>query len=200
MQLGAIPTAPFFPYMDRSGAWHNASLCTCGNECSCNELCEVVLEGPVAGIVEVSFGDVIDPSAYRLDFVGEQARLVRIDGGCWPECQDLRASCGEEGAFCVIYEKGVPLTTSGIMAHSELVCELVKACIPNCKCRVPTNVVRKTRSGLSIEFDVSDSWVRSLPLVDAWLRTVNPNRLMKPLRVMSPDARGLRRTADSGSS
>jgi hypothetical protein len=152
----------------------------------------VTLDGPVAGVVEVSV-DGVFVTDWRLHRRGERALLVRTDGSCWPECQDLSADCGEPGAFCVTYLKGLPLTQVAIMAHSELTCELVKACIPGCDCRLPRNVQSKTRQGISITFDTEQTWIRALPTVAAWLDSVNPNKLQSPMRVMSPDARGQRR-------
>src|SRR5688572_26741655 len=40
------------PYKDADGAWRNLSACGCVEDCSCTELCEVVLPGPVASVTE----------------------------------------------------------------------------------------------------------------------------------------------------
>ncbi|GAA3786672.1 hypothetical protein GCM10022226_00990 [Sphaerisporangium flaviroseum] len=68
--------------------------------------------------------------------------LTRVDGGCWPDCSDMTAPCGEAGAFCVTYRTGLVLDEDAIAAVSELTCQLVLACLPpgtkGCDtCRLP---------------------------------------------------------------
>lgn len=84
---------PWIPYLGRDGKWRSASVCGCSNDCSCGELCEVRLEGPALDVVSVTIGgETLDPVAYRVD---ASNLLVRTDGGCWPDCQDMAAPCGE---------------------------------------------------------------------------------------------------------
>src|SRR5688572_18073040 len=67
------------PYRDAYGAWRNLAACGCIEDCSCVELIEVVLPGPVASIVEVTVGtEVAESDDYRLDIVGGQYRLLRL--------------------------------------------------------------------------------------------------------------------------
>lgn len=176
-----------FPYKDADGAWHNFNPCGCRELCSCTALCEVVLPGPVAEITEVFDGEVLAEDSYRLDKVGDEYRLLRVDGSCWPECQDFTVACGEVGAFCVTYMKGIALDNLGVAANSQLTCELVKSCLPNCPCLLPKNVAAVTRRGVAITFDTAKPWLRALPMVAAWLDAVNPNGLMSGSSVWSPD-------------
>lgn len=179
---------PFTPYKGADGAWRNIG-CGCIDDCSCVALSEIVLPGPVASIVSVFDGaeELEEGINFRLDTVGGQWRLVRVDGGAWPECSDMTAECGTAGAFCVTYEQGIEVDALGTQAVTQLACQLIRACIPGCKCDLPKNVQSVVRRGVAITFDNSSSWIRSLPLVDQWLTAVNPNGLMSASSAWSPD-------------
>jgi len=155
------------------------------------------LDGPVQEIVEVTLGDlVVPPEAYRVD---NHRELVRTDGVCWPRCPDLHAACGEDGAFCVTYTRGLPLDDAAMWAYSIYACELVKACTPGASgCRLPKRVQNVTREGVTMTFvdtmDYLDNGRTGLPEVDQWLAAVNPYGLRQRSRVLSPDHRVPRRT------
>lgn len=175
------------PYRGPDGEWRNFATCGCHGDCSCLELCEIVLDGPADSVTEVIVdGEVLDPETYRLDLVGAEWRLLRVDGDCWPACQIIQATCGDPGSFCVTYLKGVALDELALAAHAELTCELVKACT-NCQCRIPKNVATLVRQGVSITFDTTLPWIHSLPMVAIWLNAVNPKRLPQASTVWSPD-------------
>ncbi|MBC9729260.1 hypothetical protein [Streptomyces sp. TRM68367] len=189
-QAGAS-TGGWIPYIGTDGAWRNASVCGCKSDCSCGELCEVRLEGPVHDIMAVELdGQTLPADAYRVDAGG---LLVRTDGGCWPDCQDMAAPCGEPGTFCVTYRIGMPLDEAAIAAFSELVCHYLKGCGGGCGCKASSNknLTRVQRQGVELEFadpTLLYSEMRTgLPLVDAWLVSVNPYRQTSPSRVYSPD-------------
>lgn len=188
---------PWVPYIDAGGTWRNASVCGCRSDCSCSELCEVRLLGPVYDIVKVQDGvDVLPPEAYRVD---NGSLMVRTDGKCWPDCQDMAAPCGTAGTLCVTYRTGLRLDESAIAAVSELTCHYLKGCGgDSCGCRVNQNLHRVRRQGVDIE-PPSPTLIYSegrtgLPLVDAWLASVNPNRLTSASRVYSVDYRPPRTT------
>lgn len=186
------------PYIGVGGGWFNAT-CGCSSDCSCGELCEVRLEGPVYDIVEVwDNGELLVPDQYRLDRTDRGLMLVRTDGGCWPSCQDMAAECDQPGAFAVTYRLGLPLDATAIAAVSELTCEFVKACTEGCDCRLPGNVRRVVRQGVTVEMaDPTTIFAENrtgLPLVDLWLDTVNPNRLPAPPRVRGTNVTRPRRT------
>lgn len=186
---------PWWPYKDADGAWQNFATCGCVEVCSCVELCEVVLPGPVSEIVEVLVdGGVIPEDEYRLDLVNGEYRLLRTNDDCWPSCSDPRAACDAVGSFCVTYMKGIALDNLGIAANSQLTCELVKSCLPNCPCLLPKNVAAVTRRGVAITFDTAKPWLRALPMVAAWLDSVNPNGLISGSSVWSPDLPPVRET------
>lgn len=189
-QAGYASTGGWVPYIGVDGLWRNASLCGCKSGCSCGELCEVRLEGPVYDVTEVDVdGEVLVPEAYRVDAPG---RLVRTDGECWPTCQRLDLPPGEEGTFTVTYRWGLPLDEAAIAAVSELTCHLMKGCNPgSCGCKANPRATRITRQGFEMEMPdptlIYSEGRTGLPLTDLWLATVNPYRQTSPSRVYSPD-------------
>lgn len=193
------------PYMDASGTWRNASICGCVSDCSCTELCEITLDGPVYDIIDVIDGEETltrpDPEQgvigdYRVDAPN---LLVRTDGGCWPDCQDLAAPAGVEGTLTVIYRTGLALDEAALAAVSELACHYLKGCGGGsaCGCKANPNVTRLQRQGVQMEMAdptiIYSEGRTGLPTADAWLAAVNPHRLSSPSRVWSPDYRRPRR-------
>ncbi|WP_405961299.1 hypothetical protein OG235_37195 [Streptomyces sp. NBC_00024] len=185
-----VGTGPWIPYIGVDGIWRNASTCGCKSDCSCGELCEVYLPGPVYDVVEVDVdGEVLVPEAYRVDAAGQ---LVRVGGGCWPTCQDMAEPSGAPGTFTVTYRWGLPLDDAAVAAVSELTCHLLKGCSPgSCGCKANRNLSRVTRQG--VELEMTDPTVlfsqgrTGLPVVDLWLAVVNPYQMTSPSRVYSPD-------------
>ncbi|WP_432001627.1 hypothetical protein [Streptomyces sioyaensis] len=196
---------PWVPYMGVDGQWRNANPCRCTTDCSCGELCEVYLPGPVYDIVSVDVGgaELVPPALdtgvlgdYRVDAPGQ---LVRTDGECWPECQDMAAPARTPGTFTVTYRTGLQLDEAAIAAVSELTCHYIKGCGGgSCGCKSNRNVTRISRQGLDME--MADPTViysegrTGLPMADAWLAAVNPGRLASASRVYSPDFRRPRLT------
>lgn len=190
--IGWGTAGPWIPYIGIDGAWRNASVCGCSSDCSCGELCEIHLEGPVYDIVSVQEGAVIlPPAAYRVD---NPNMLVRTDGACWPDCQDMSAPPGAENTLTVTYRTGLALDEFAIAAVSEMTCHLIKGCLPgSCGCNANPNVTRRTRQGVQIETSdptlIYSEGRTGLPLVDAWLLAVNPYHQHSPSRVYSVDHR-----------
>lgn len=186
-----ITSGPWVPYIGVDGQWRNASLCGCTSDCSCGELCEVYLPGPVYDVVSVQIdGQALPPGSYRVDAPG---KLVRTDDGCWPSCQDMAAAPGEPGTFVVTYRWGLPLDEAAIAAVSELTCHLMKGCGGgSCGCKAtPRGATRFVRQGVELDFGdptlIYKEGRTGLPFADLWLSAVNPYRLTSPSRVYSPD-------------
>lgn len=195
---GVATAGGWVPYIGADGVWRNASVCGCSSSCSCTELCEVQLVGPVYDIVEILVdGEALVPEAYRVDSANV---LVRTDGECWPECQDMAAPCGAPGTVCVTYRAGLLLDESATAAVSALACHLLQGCKPgSCGCSATArNVTRIQRQGVDMEMAdpllLYTEGLTGIPVADAWLMSVNPGRLSSPSRVYSPDYRPPRRT------
>lgn len=186
-----VGTGPWIPYIDATGAWRNASVCGCKSDCSCGELCEVYLPGPVYDVVSVDIdGELLPPEAYRVDGPG---RLVQVGGGCWPECQDMAEPPGTPGTFTVTYRWGLPLDDAAVAAVSELACHFLKGCAPggSCGCKANRNLTRVARQGMEMELAdptlIYSEGRTGLPVADMWLAAVNPYRMTSASRVYSPD-------------
>lgn len=182
------------PWID-NGIWRN---CGCAGGCTCSARCEVRLAGPVIEIESVVIdGLVLDPSAYRLDWVKTLPVLVRTDGECWPECQDMNADITETGSFAIVYRYGVTVPMAGRLAAGMLAGEFAKACV-GADCVLPQQLSSLTRNGIQVEVvDPSaflDNGLTGVASVDLWVRTVNPQRKAQRSRVYSSDMTGPRVT------
>ncbi|MFJ9029814.1 hypothetical protein ACIRQP_15025 [Streptomyces sp. NPDC102274] len=174
------------PYIDGAGAWRN---CTCAGTCSCRARCEVPLPGPVEAVDEVRVdGLVLDPSAYRVD---NGSLLVRTDGECWPQCQDMGLPVTAEGAFAVTYRRGLPLPPAGQIAAGELACEFAKACAGDSSCALPQQLQSLSRQGINVQVvdpqAVLSEGMTGIANVDLWIRSVNPSGKRQRSRVHSLD-------------
>lgn len=192
-------TGPFIPYM-ADGRMYNASMCGCHSTCHCGpELCEVYLPGPIYDIVSVDIGGaVVDPATYSiLDgqyLVRSSATPLDASGGvCWPSCQDMSLPPGQPGTFTVTYRTGLPLTALGVAALSELVAHYIRGC-NGCGCGATQNrnLASLQRQGVNLEFidpqQVLADGRTGIEIVDQFIFAVNPSRLPRQLRVVSPDS------------
>lgn len=182
------------PYID-SGAWRN---CTCDGGCSCRASCEVPFPSSVAHVVSVSVDGVfLDPSAFRLDSYRGVPQLVRTDGECWPQCQDMDTGIEDVGSFVITYKPGKTLPLAGRMAAGELACDFAKACVGQ-DCSLPQQLASLSRNGVEVQVvdptALLEDGLTGLANVDRWIRAVNPARKAARARVYSPDIAGPRFT------
>lgn len=180
------------PWID-AGVWRN---CGCAGGCSCSAPCEIAIPGPVAAIDEVRVdGVILDPSAYRLDSLRGIQVLVRTDGECWPDCQDMAADIDEPGTFAVTYQRGRNVPRAGQLAAGELAGEFAKACQGG-DCALPQQLASLSRNGVEVQVvnptDVLENGLTGIANVDLWIRAVNPYRKPARSRVGSPDIAGPR--------
>lgn len=180
------------PWID-NGLWRN---CGCAGGCSCSARCEVALPGPVVTIDEVQVDGITLPvDAYRLDHVRSIPVLVRIDGECWPECQDMDAGIDEPGSFAITYQRGTAVPHAGTLAAGQLAGEFAKACQGG-DCVLPQQLASLTRNGVEVQVvdpaSLLEDGLTGIANVDLWIRAVNPARRPMRSRVMSPDIPGPR--------
>lgn len=172
-----------------SGRWVNA-VCGCGvQDCSCSTVCEVVLPGPVGFVESVQIGtEVLPESWYRVDGGNRLVWTGPDVADCWPLCQDMSGALGDENTFFVTYLNALPVDGLASYAAGVLACEFAKACT-GAKCRLPAGVSAVVRQGVAftITSNAFDGARTGILEVDAWLRSVNPNSLVQPSRVWSPD-------------
>lgn len=172
-----------------NGQWYNFGCGCSADDCDCSTVCEVVLPGEVASIDSVMVdGATLDPSAYRVD---NSNRLVRIDGACWPLCQNMTAGTDQPDTFAVTYTPGVALDAWGKTALGTLACEYARAACGNRKCRLPANVTQVTRQGVTLDLTQNPfpGGLTGIREVDTYVRRYNPYALTAPSVVWSPDVR-----------
>jgi len=180
------------PWID-NGIWRN---CGCNGGCSCRASCEVPFPDSVAAVMEVRVdGLVIDPGAYRMDSYRGVPTLVRVDGLCWPQCQDMDAMDDEAGSFVITYQPGRPLPLAGQIAAGELACEFAKACAGG-DCRLPSQLASLSRNGIEVQvadpLTFFENGLTGISNVDLFIRAVNPTRKAQRSRVLSSDKPGPR--------
>lgn len=187
---GGLPW--IIPYID-SGVWRN---CHCSGGCSCSARCEVPFPGPVASVEEVLIdGVALDPTAYRLDYHRGVPVLVRTDGECWPQCQDMELGPEDVGAFTIVYRPGAALPKAGEIAAGLLACEFAKACAGQ-DCALPQQLSSLSRNGIEVTVvdptTLLEDGRTGIANVDLWIKTVNPFRRPRSSTVWTPDRPGPR--------
>lgn len=173
------------PYLF-AGVWRN---CGCGSGCCCRPRCAVALRGPVYSVSEITVGeDVIPPESYRVDVTEGTYWLVRLDGVCWPTCQDFQANPDEAGSFVVSYEIGREVPEALLVAAAILACEYATG-MTGGVCRLPGRMTSLQRQGVTVEVEpVSpEEGLTGIPEVDAVVLALNPNRRTRPPVLLSPD-------------
>lgn len=176
----------FSPHIS-GGKWFNSCGCRKSGDCSCAALSEVLLPGPVGGVVSVVVdGITLPPTSYRVD---NGNRLVRLNGEQWPACQDQSLPANAVGAFVVTYYRGSAPSTMTKHAAGLLAAEFYQACAGS-DCRLPDNVTSIARQGVSYELEPSDfpDGVTGIRAVDALIRIYNPHKRKGVTRIASPDA------------
>jgi len=144
------------------------------------------MPGPVAGILQVAFDGVALPlDAFRVDNLH---RIVRVDGACWPSCQNMNAPLTEPGTLGITYIPGIVPDSSGLWAAGVLACEFSKAC-SGLKCRLPASVTTISRQGVSMTMSQQlwEGGKTGIREVDAYLMAINPHAHLIPPMVWSPD-------------
>lgn len=195
-EYGTYPRPLFF-----NGVWYNL---TCGNgcadgNCSCSFVSEALLPEPVVSVESVKVdGVILSPAAYRVD---DYRRLVRVDGGQWPVCNDLNRADTEVGTWSVTVSFGEAVPTLGQLAMGELACQLARLIAGNEDCELPQPVQQLIRQGVTMNFldptkVFSDGKV-GLYLSDLFISSVNPAGLTSRSEIFDIDSSSYRITGTS---
>lgn len=185
-EINSWPRPVFF-----NGNWYNMTCGNCGDNCSCTRVEEVLLPGPISSIDQVKVDGVVLTAGvdYRLD---DWRKLIRLDGGIWPICNDLNLADTEVGTWSVTATWGTPVPTLGRLAVGELALQFIYACLGMDCCILPQTVQQLTRQGVSIEFLdpqlVFDSNRVGLQMSDMFISTYNPDSLRAPSMVYNIDS------------
>jgi len=170
-----------------AGRWFNAG---CSTACCGTSACAIVLAGPVAAVDEVRMdGELVPASAYRVDIASGAYLLVRVDGACWPVCQNFTAEATEPDTFEVTYERGTALPEALAIATGLLACEYAKFLTPGQDCALPAKMTRLSRQGVEIEVapPVPADGRTGIKAVDDIIAALNPSGRKAPPMIMSPD-------------
>jgi hypothetical protein len=177
------------------GQWLNLVCGACPGTCGCQALSEVLLPAPVHHVVEVRLdGTPMASGAWRLD---DARKLVRVDGGVWPWCQDLAADDDQPGAFAVTAVYGREPPHLAALAVGEVACQWLRA-MRGEDCHLPANLTSLARQGVSISLPdpatLLESGQLGLYWADLFLRAYNPGRLHRRAGVYNVDHMPPRRT------
>lgn len=174
----------YYPLYIQNGVWHNAG---CRGINCCGATCEVVLPRTVSIISVTVDGATVDPTAYRID---NGYLLVRTDGACWPQCQDLDKDLGGTETWAVEGVFGRTVPAEALDAVSILACELGKA-IKGQPCRLPQRMQSLSRQGVTVQFPAVNTYLdrglTGLNEVDQLVVQFNPGRLAQSPQVFSMD-------------
>lgn len=169
--------------------------CGCRDICSCVADCEVFLPGPVAEIVEVIIdGTVIPSDQYMLL---DHSKLVFFNDASCPRQQNYNEPAGVEGTWTVTYTIGEPLPPGANLMAGLYACELAKAFLPDGNCGLSQRVQSIARQGIDIVLPdpiaLAEHGLTGVPVVDLWVKSLNPYRMAQRPRVWSPDLPVVRR-------
>lgn len=179
-------TGVWGPFIGANGQWYNGCGCAGPSDCSCTQLCEVILPSEVGSIASIMLdGALLPPDAYRVD---DGRKVVLLNGECFPACQDMANNDPAEGGVWISYYPGVAPNDLLRYAAGVLAAEFYLSCSGK-ECRLPNGVTSITRSGVVMELPTglfTDN-ITGIPEVDAIIRIYNPFSLKQRPRVMSPD-------------
>ena len=193
---------PWYPTR-YNGQWVNIGCgCHIDYSCACGGVPQVDLgRDDVTQIFSVNIdGTTLSAANYRLD---EGRVLVRTDGSQWPCCQDLAKDIGETGTWYIELEYGRQPPQAGIAAATKLALELVKGCVGDSTCELPSRVTTVAREGVTFSIldpqDFLTEGRTGLYEVDLFLAAVNPNGLARRAYAWSPGMAKQRRVGVLGS-
>lgn len=191
-----------FPIIS-GGNWFNIVCGKCRNDrCGCSDLSTIMLPGRIYDVVSVFIdGQLLDPSAYRLDNLG----LSRIDGGSWARCQNMAnapiddespvGSIDTSDTFMVVYRIGEPVPAGGQLAAGTLACEMAKRTCGDNTCRLPRRASVVVREGTTVVMPTDELFftkgITGIFEIDNFLASVQEENRSGYL-VSSPDVKRFR--------
>jgi hypothetical protein len=180
-----------WPALRSSALWWDAVCGRCRGGCGCNDADELLLPAATTSIVEVVVDGVVVPADAYVLWAGDgRAVLTRTDGERWPLCQDWTVPVSGEGAWSIQAVIGTPPPASGAWAVAQLSAEYAKWCETG-RCALPAYTVSTSRQGTEQKFPTikerREGQSTGLALVDRFLDTWNPGRLVERPVFINPD-------------
>lgn len=175
------------PWKTSGDDWVNLSCGKCPGTCGCDTVSEVVIPHTQAvSAVEI---DGIPWEPCGLVVVYDHRRIVRVDGGEWPTCQNLSAIDGP-GTWSITVLQGTPWPPGFLSIAGLLACEMSKACLGLDGCQLPKRIQTITRQGVTVGFQDSFDGLAMLRTgiweLDAWIEAAR-FRNKGSARIVSPD-------------
>ena len=130
--------------------WVNVPCGTCVRGCQCSAVSEVWLSD-VDQILNVRI-DGVDYDPCGMVAVYDRSRVVRIDGGQWPVCQELGKTDGP-GTWSITVLEGQCVPDGGDWITGTLMCEFLKSCLKRDDCQLPRRIQTITRQGVTLGFN-----------------------------------------------
>lgn len=116
--------------------------------------------------------------------------LIRYDGTPWPSTQNLIGNPGDPNTWTVAYIRGTAPSPQGQQAAQMLSCEWLKWILNSKDCKLPWNATSASRSGVAVQLNIAMAFRTSgIALVDRFVQGANPNGLVEPPKIWSPDLR-----------
>jgi hypothetical protein len=168
------PRRTFYDVPPRAVALHAATR-SADNGAGCGGWVRAFrLPGPVTAVAEVLLdGAALPGDAWACDPDGT---LVRTDGGGWPVAQDVYAP-----RWVVRYTRGREASDDANLAAGRYALELALGMTADPGCRLPARTRDVARQGISVSIadptELADAGLTGIAVVDAWLRSVNPDGL-----------------------
>lgn len=134
-------------------------------------------------------GITLPSAAYRVD---DNRKLMRVDGGMWPVCNDLNLADTQIGTWSVTASYGEDVPMIGRLAVGELMCQMIKACNGE-DCLLPANVTQLVRQGVTISYVDPNDIFNNLYHGRLFLNSYNPNKLRGRPHVYDIDGDSWRR-------
>jgi hypothetical protein len=157
---------------------------------------EIVIDGSVfPAINSVVGGPLFGLPNYRLD---DSRWVTRCDGGAWPWWQDWRlpsaanvAPGQQQGTWQITYTWGIAPPQDGVYAAAVLSGELLLAVTDAPQARLNPRIQSMARQGESMLLVDPQMLLQGqrwgLREIDMFVEAINPNKLMQPTLVVSPD-------------
>lgn len=186
-------TTGWIPILDDGVVFNIA--CGCKGQCRCKGDCEWFLPGPVCNVTSVNVGgSVVDPTNYQ---IYDHNKLVFLNGFTCPSFQDFNLPLGQPNTWSVTYTMGENWPAGAELMAGALACEYGRALQSDPSCGLPAGIQSVVREGVNIGFldpmALADAGLTGIPVVNDWIRAVNPYRHKSRPRVWSPDVPSVRR-------
>lgn len=207
-QMAAGARLRFASYGGSLGDWRwRRGWGRCGHTadaCGSSTLPRVALgRVPVVSVDAVWIdGDLIDPSSYAVE---DGRYLVRIGDEGWPCCQRLDLDyLSDDHTFAVDFTYGRAPDDAAVGALMTYAPEVILALCPgDTDCRLPARVQTITRQGVTATvidpLDFLDNDRTGIPVIDAWLKAVNPKGRRGVARITAPIGKPVTRLTYPGS-